>query len=88
VSESGQLKDKAGDYAQQHPEQVKKATQKGEEGIEHALGIEQEGNPPPPEQGEAQQGNKAKGASEEEPSASGQDDQQGAPSGDDEKTAG
>jgi hypothetical protein len=76
VSGFDQLKDTARDYPQQHPEQVRKATQEGEEGIEHALGIEQEGNPPAPEQGEAQQGNAAKGDGTGAPGGQGEEGQQ------------
>lgn len=38
MSEFDNLKDKAEDYAQQHPEQVKK----GEEAVEDKLGIDQQ----------------------------------------------
>ena len=38
MSEFGNLKDKAEQYAQQHPEQVKK----GEEAVENQLGIGQQ----------------------------------------------
>jgi hypothetical protein len=52
VSEFDDLKDKAEQYAQQHPEQVKK----GEEAVEDKLGIGQQDQPGPGQQGQGNQG--------------------------------
>ena len=49
MSEFDNLKDKAGEYAQQHPEQVKK----GEEAVERKVGI---GEQDQAEQGQGDQG--------------------------------
>jgi hypothetical protein len=50
VSEFDNLKDKAEQYAQQHPEQVKK----GEEAVEDKLGIGQQDQAGPGQQGQGQ----------------------------------
>jgi len=52
VSEFDNLKDKGEQYAQQHPEQVKK----GEEAIEDKLGIGQQDQAGPGQQGQDNQG--------------------------------
>jgi hypothetical protein len=52
VSEFDNLKDKAEQYAQQHPEQVKK----GEEAVEDKLGIGQQDQAGPGQQGQGNQG--------------------------------
>jgi hypothetical protein len=52
VSEFDNLKDKAEQYAQQHPEQVKK----GEEAVEDKLGIGQQDQAGPGQQGQGDQG--------------------------------
>jgi hypothetical protein len=52
VSEFDNLKDKAEQYAQQHPEQVKK----GEEAVENQLGIGQQDQAGPGQHGQDNQG--------------------------------
>ena len=52
MSEFDNLKDKAEQYAQQHPEQVKK----GEEAVEDKLGIGQHDQAGPGQQGQGDQG--------------------------------
>jgi hypothetical protein len=57
VSEFDNLKDKAEQYAQQHPEQVKK----GEEAVEDKLGIGQQDQAGPGQQGQGGQGQGSQG---------------------------
>ena len=52
MSEFDNLKDKAEDYAQQHPEQVKE----GEEAVERKLGIGEQDQAGQGQQGQANQG--------------------------------
>lgn len=52
MSEFDNLKDKAEQYAQQHPEQVKK----GEEAVEDKLGIGQQDQAGPGQEGQGNQG--------------------------------